>query len=445
MKSFKAVAAKSRKEFVMLSFAFLFIILFFSMLLNYITAGADKIHTAVLVIKAVFAGLVVLTVIFYRLVRLAADESRNGIFFVLLNFFAAIDLLFVFNDNGAAGNNVNVFDLATTLYVVMGVSALVLTAALPFKKGAKEKLAAFSGEIGVSLAVMLSVIFTEGIVAVFTYRNALPETALVSTYMFFAGAAMLAQLSQFTFTGRNFVSKIAATVMFLSGLIYGVTMLPFIRSFGAGFGGEASVILAVIFAAATVLLFCLNLYRSGKGGAMRKVYVKNTVLTAAGFAMLLLFANGVADISETFTETIFYIVSVVLAACFFGFIMATRLFGGEPIASAPDGSDSFDGSDGNGEEVSAESVGKSDVKNGGKNQSNNSYENAENPETKPNGKNGEINSGISENGETQTDNPYEKYEKEQADGAEIPAVKSEKQDVGGGEINAENADDSSDE
>jgi hypothetical protein len=326
---------KRGKDFIMISFAVLFVVLFLSMLLNYMVADIENAAGFAVVVKCVFAAAVVLTIIFYQTARLK-QYVRDKAFIILLNLFAAIDFLFIFT--GTGGNNVNVFDIVTTLYIVISVSVLIWIIFWLVKKNANESFYAFLNELRISLIVMTGIILTEGVftaakIAASNGADGLPETALISTYMFFASAALCAQLTHVALLNvKNLTAKIAAIVMLFSGLIYGISLLPFLVGLGVSLSGNALVILAAVFAAATVTLFCISLYRAGKA-ENRKIHVKSAVLTAAGFAMSLLFIKGMTDISGGL-KTAFYIISVVLSVGFLIFILATYKYERELIKDA---------------------------------------------------------------------------------------------------------------
>ncbi|MDR2091433.1 MAG: hypothetical protein LBP62_07300 [Clostridiales bacterium] len=339
-----------KEQFVMLSFAALFVVLFFSMLLNYTTANVPDLAVFAAVVKCVFAAAVVLTIVFYQTARLKR-YVRDKAFIMLLNLFAAIDLLFIFSGvsgsvgGAAVGNNVNVFDIVTTLYIVIGVSVLVWIVFWFVKKNAKESFYAFLSEIKISLLIMAAIIITEGVFTVSSVAKGgaenLPETALISTYMFFATAALCVQLTQIVLLNvKNTIAKIAAFVMLFGGLIYGITLLPFMIGLGLGLSVNALVVVAIIFAAATVLLFCISLYRCGKA-ENKKIHMKSAVLTSAGFAMSLLFINGLLEITGGL-KTAFYIISVVLSVGFACFVVATYKYEKALTGDADDGGDGKD-------------------------------------------------------------------------------------------------------
>ncbi|MDR1905847.1 MAG: hypothetical protein LBQ27_02885 [Clostridiales bacterium] len=309
-----------RKDFIMFSFAFLFIILFFSMVLNYWGGdAAAKDFSAGMRIS--FAALVFLTVIFYQTLRFE-ESVKSGAYIVILNLFAALDLLLIFY-----GSNVNIFDIATTLYLVVGISAITRIISDLVKKNAKRNFYAYMNGLRACLIIMLAAIAAQAIADFANFGDGvLSPDALTSSYMFFAAAALGLQTAQILIVNKkNIASKIASAVMLVLGFFYGITLTPFFRDIlNLRLSSDATVCIAVLFAVSVALLFCINLYRAGisRADGKRNIYKKSAVLSFLGFAMYLMFINGITDISAG-TRKVFYIVSLALAAAFLVYILIT--------------------------------------------------------------------------------------------------------------------------
>ncbi|MDR3293675.1 MAG: hypothetical protein LBT20_06200, partial [Clostridiales bacterium] len=163
------------------SFAVLFVVLFLSMMLNYMTEGVETLRLFVTIVKVIMTVAVFFTVIFYQWARLATGAKERSVN-VLLNLFAAVDCLFIFYSN-----NVNVFKITLSLYLVFGVSTIVWVAVRLFH-GKYDIYSVFS-EIRVSLIVMAAVLLTHGVLLV--TNKVTPDETLESAYMFFGTAALV--------------------------------------------------------------------------------------------------------------------------------------------------------------------------------------------------------------------------------------------------------------
>jgi hypothetical protein len=314
----------------MFSFAFLFVVLFFSMLVNYMTSGLPELRVFVIVIKSVLAALVAGIVVFYQWARMSSYIHDKS-FIVLLDMFAAVDLMLIFYNN-----NVDVFNIIITLYLVVGLSAIIwIIFGLLKKKKEKYNLYSymsefysFMNEIKVTLVIMAAVILTQSIIAAFSrFEN----SSLVPAYMFFATATLVLQLTQIMIVEKNLFFKIAAVVMFLSGLVYGFSLVPF---FGITFSSTAFVVTAIVFGLSVIILGGGNLYKSGKANKdpKAKIFIKDTVLALAGFVMAILFINGITEIPQNVIN-ILYAVSLVLALALLVYMLLTYKY--EKIITDP--------------------------------------------------------------------------------------------------------------
>ncbi|MDR3293807.1 MAG: hypothetical protein LBT20_06895, partial [Clostridiales bacterium] len=235
---------------------------------------------------------------------------------VLLNLFAAVDCLFIFYSN-----NVNVFKITLSLYLVFGVSTLVWVAVRLFH-GKYDIYSVFS-EIRVSLIVMAAVLLTHGVLLV--TNKVTPDETLESAYMFFGTAALVLQLTEFLLLKKNVLLKIASALMFLSGFIYGIMLVNF---FGNPIprSAEFVIVLASIFGVSTLVVLLVNIFKFGKYSKdpMAKIYLKGLVLAAASLVMGLLFVEGATGgrLGDT-TVIVFFIVAAVLAAALLVFMLIT--------------------------------------------------------------------------------------------------------------------------
>ncbi|MDR1940228.1 MAG: hypothetical protein LBQ40_05505 [Clostridiales bacterium] len=332
MKSLSRVWKEKTGKFVLIAFATLFIVLFFSMLLNYLDANFGGFGGVTVAFKAFFAAVVLITVVFYQYSRLT-KYLHDRLFVVLLDLFAAVDFLIIFYDN-----NVNVFNVVTTLYLVVSISAIVwISVGLVKKRKDKNDLQdfmaefyTFMNEIKIALIVMASILFTQCVIFIAVGQSdgvklmsggASVNAELNPAYMFFATAALIVQLTQILLLQKNFAAKIASALMFFSGLAYGISLIPFFRF---TFTSTAAVVIAIMFIASVVFLIGGNIFKSGKESQsyMSKIYVKNAVVSVFALDMALLFVNGIKTLPQE-TVDVFYFISAALSVALLIYVVKT--------------------------------------------------------------------------------------------------------------------------
>jgi ABC-type multidrug transport system fused ATPase/permease subunit len=338
MKSLKTFLKEKENNFIMLSFAFLFAILFVSMMLNFIVDNVvsnenESKGTFLSVMQISFVVLVLAAVVLYQILSLS-EAQGDRMFVVLLDLFAAIVLVLIFSPT-----YVNVFLIVKAMYLVLGVSAVTyLLYGLFADTNIKKNFINFAKVLKLDLIIMAFVIALHCLSMLVGTGSPDPETALPTTYMFFGSALLLLIMTNLMLVKKNVFIKIVTVLMFASSFIAGISHIGVFGMIDFLYDTSLNFVLAGIFGLSFLILICSSIFKVGTHNKKpeAKLYIKQAVFAASGAVMFIMFIDGFLD--EGFNQTlltVMYAVSVVLAVALAVYMIITSKYE-EQFVMVPD-------------------------------------------------------------------------------------------------------------